>query len=159
MKKSLLIAGGFLVVILLGKWVSFYSDWLWFDNLHFSSIFLKVLLSKYGLGVATWLLLILFIYLSLNFTERLTRGDRPEVDINTDEKASPPISRKTLRPTMILVILFVSFVFTSIGAGKWDVVLRFFYQVPFGETDPIFNKDIGLYVFSLPFYSFISFKL
>jgi uncharacterized membrane protein (UPF0182 family) len=32
------------------------------------------------------------------------------------------------------------------------MVLRFMYGQPFGSSDPIFNKDIGFYVFSLPLY-------
>ena len=35
------------------------------------------------------------------------------------------------------------------------MLLRYLYQQPFGSTDPIFNRDIGFYLFSLPFYIFI----
>jgi hypothetical protein len=35
------------------------------------------------------------------------------------------------------------------------MVLRYLYQQPFGSTDPIFNRDIGFYLFSLPFYGFV----
>ena len=33
---------------------------------------------------------------------------------------------------------------------KWGLVLRFIYQVPYGQRDPLFGKDIGFYLFSLP---------
>jgi uncharacterized protein len=36
--------------------------------------------------------------------------------------------------------------------ANWDVLLRFVYQVPYGQTDPVFGKDIGFYLFSLPAY-------
>ena len=42
-----------------------------------------------------------------------------------------------------------------VAAGEvsnWDVFLRFFYQVPYGESDPLYGKDIGFYLFSLPAY-------
>ena len=39
-----------------------------------------------------------------------------------------------------------------IELSNWDVVLRFLYQVPYGESDPVFGKDIGFYLFSLPAY-------
>jgi len=35
------------------------------------------------------------------------------------------------------------------------MLLSFLNQQPFGTTDPIFNKDIGFYVFSLPFFMFV----
>jgi uncharacterized membrane protein (UPF0182 family) len=37
-------------------------------------------------------------------------------------------------------------------AGNWDVVLRFIRQAPYGQTDPLYEKDIGFYLFSLPAY-------
>jgi uncharacterized protein len=40
-----------------------------------------------------------------------------------------------------------------IAAGEtsnWDMVLRYLHQVPFGQRDPVFGKDIGFYLFSLP---------
>src|SRR5438132_1190746 len=36
--------------------------------------------------------------------------------------------------------------------SNWEVFLRFFYQVPYGESDPLYGKDIGFYLFSLPAY-------
>ena len=35
-------------------------------------------------------------------------------------------------------------------ASAWSVVLRMIYQTPFGITDPVFSRDIGFYVFTLP---------
>jgi uncharacterized membrane protein (UPF0182 family) len=35
---------------------------------------------------------------------------------------------------------------------NWDLFLRFFYQVPYGANDPVYIKDIGFYLFSLPAY-------
>src|SRR5215203_7477805 len=36
--------------------------------------------------------------------------------------------------------------------SNWDALLRFLYQRPYGERDPVFGKDIGFYLFSLPAY-------
>ena len=33
--------------------------------------------------------------------------------------------------------------------GKWELILRFIYQVPYGQDDPLFGKDIGFYLFLL----------
>ena len=37
-------------------------------------------------------------------------------------------------------------------AGKWGIFLQFLYHVPYGAEDPLYNKDIGFYLFSLPAY-------
>jgi hypothetical protein len=39
--------------------------------------------------------------------------------------------------------------------GNWQVVLEFFNGQPFGITDPVFSREIGFYVFSLPFLQFL----
>jgi uncharacterized protein len=42
-----------------------------------------------------------------------------------------------------------------VGWGEvhnWGVFLRFLYHVPYGANDPLYNKDIGFYLFSLPAY-------
>jgi uncharacterized protein len=40
-------------------------------------------------------------------------------------------------------------------AGNWGIFLQFLYQVPYGADDPLYNKDIGFYIFSLPAYILI----
>ena len=35
---------------------------------------------------------------------------------------------------------------------NWGILLRFIHQVPYGQSDPLYGKDIGFYLFSLPAY-------
>ena len=35
---------------------------------------------------------------------------------------------------------------------NWGVFLRFLYHVPYGANDPLYDKDIGFYLFALPAY-------
>jgi uncharacterized membrane protein (UPF0182 family) len=35
---------------------------------------------------------------------------------------------------------------------NWGVFLRFLYRVPYGANDPLYDKDIGFYLFALPAY-------
>ena len=36
--------------------------------------------------------------------------------------------------------------------NNWGVFLQFLYQVPYGASDPLYDNDIGFYLFSLPAY-------
>ena len=47
-----------------------------------------------------------------------------------------------------LLGLLIAFGETS----NWDMLLRFLYHVPYGQNDPLYDKDIGFYLFSLPAY-------
>ena len=55
--------------------------------------------------------------------------------------------------SLILAVALVLGLLIAMGeSGRWDLVLRFLYQAPYGRNDPLFDKDIGFYLFSLPVY-------
>jgi len=60
-----------------------------------------------------------------------------------------------LRLNVILGTILLSLIFGMVAQGNWEVVLRFFNGQPFGITDPVFLREIGFYVFSLPFFNFL----
>lgn len=56
------------------------------------------------------------------------------------------------------IVAGAGFLALLLGAGassQWSAVLRFWYRTPFGLTDPIFQRDVGFYVFELPIYRFV----
>ena len=54
---------------------------------------------------------------------------------------------------LILAVALVLGLLIALGeTGRWDLILRFIYQAPYGRNDPLFDKDIGFYLFSLPVY-------
>ncbi|MGH9198650.1 MAG: UPF0182 family protein, partial [Acidimicrobiia bacterium] len=64
--------------------------------------------------------------------------------------------REQLQPYVkwlrIGVAVFVGFS-AGVGAGAtWRTLLLYLNRVRFGETDPQFGKDVGFYVFELPFF-------
>ena len=149
--KKLMILLGVLVVILLGAVISIYPDWLWFMNLNFAPVFWTMLLGKLGLAAVIWLLIIIILSINLYAAQRF----HPVSAQRTSSTGELPIFGKNANALILVGILIVSFVIASRGSALWDMVLRYLYQQPFGSNDPVFNKDIGFYVFSLPFYMFV----
>jgi uncharacterized membrane protein (UPF0182 family) len=72
-----------------------------------------------------------------------------------DYVAQHGLSGRALNSLLIALILIASFYIASKGADQWNLLLRYLNQQPFGSTDPIFSRDIGFYLFSLPFYLFV----
>jgi len=157
MKKKVLIGFGLFILFLLWLVLSIYPDWLWFGNLRFSSVFWTMLLSKLGFGLGVWLVFILIISLNLYTASRLSPGGDQRMAFRADGGylAQLGLSGKSSTLLFIAFILLISVVIASKGSYQWDMFLRYLYQQPFGRTDPIFHRDIGFYVFSLPFYLFI----
>ncbi len=158
MNKRLIFAGlGLAAVLLLWSGISIYPDWLWFENLDFSPVFWTMLLSKFGFGLFVWFILIVIVILNLYAANRLnpgagSGGTQKAVDGWASQLG---LSGGTLKSLLIVFLLIFSFIIASKGSYQWDMLLRYLYQQPFGSTDPIFNRDIGFYLFSLPFYSFV----
>ncbi len=156
-KKFIIIGVGIIVVLLLWSGISIYPDYLWFENLGFSPVFWTMLLSKFGFGSLIWLLLILLISANLYAAKRLNPGEGRGLVLKAADGyvSQLGLSSRGLNSLLIAFILFLSFIVASKGSYQWDMVLRYLNQQPFGTTDPIFNKDIGFYLFSLPFYVYV----
>jgi uncharacterized membrane protein (UPF0182 family) len=156
-KKLIMIGVGIVVVLLLWSGISIYPDYLWFENLGFSPVFWTMLLSKFGFGSLIWLLLILLISVNLYAARRLNPGGGRGLVLKAADgyMSQLGLSGRGLNTLLIAFLLLLSFMVASKGSYQWDMVLRFLKQQPFGSSDPIFNKDMGFYIFSLPFYLFV----
>ena len=153
MGKSAIILGilATLVFILAGIIISIYPDWLWFGNLNFAPVFWTMALGKYGVAAVIWLLMLISLSLNLYAAQRLQGASEQKIT----EIAGMPVSGRSLTTLILAAILIVSFIIASKGSVQWNMVLSYLNQQPFGSTDPVFGKDIGFYVFALPFYLFV----
>ena len=111
------------------------TDYLWFDVLGFTQIFIISLRTKILLFVGA--ALIFFIFSAIN------------VWISSRNSKVIPFKIK-----LAIILLFSLFI--GIGmSSQWFTLLQYLNQTPFNLKDPIFLKDISFYIFSLPFFLFI----
>lgn len=149
---------------LLGLASDLLVDWLWFSSIGYLQIFLTSIGAKvvvfFAVLAATALPLWLNGWLAVRFARRQSTQVAPAA-VWQASGTPPPVLlalvRDRLRWSRIiaggggLLALFVA----ASEVGNWSVFLQFFYQVPFGADDPLYNKDIGFYLFSLPVYILI----
>jgi uncharacterized membrane protein (UPF0182 family) len=129
-----------------------YTNWLWFQQLGYQTVFTTTLGAKAFLGAAVGLITAALIWLNLKIALRLS----PETSvvgrrfmIEGQEIPAPDFS--ALAPKLAPFVALVIGAFAGLsGWGSWETYLRFRHQVPFGETDPIFGRDIAFYFFTLP---------
>jgi hypothetical protein len=60
-----------------------------------------------------------------------------------------------LRAIALLVCLLLGFLLSA----QWDKVLQYFHATSFHRTEPLFQRDISFYVFSLPIWELLAFWL
>jgi uncharacterized membrane protein (UPF0182 family) len=55
------------------------------------------------------------------------------------------------------IALLISLLLAFLLSARWVTVLQFFQATSFNSTDPLFNRDISFYVFSLPIWELLKF--
>jgi len=158
--KWIIIGIILLVAIIVGAVASIYIDLIWFKSVQYVTVFWKILLTK---GVVMLFFAAAFFILSfinLSFARRF--APEFQVEIGQDEFERPEIqlfkslqniqvNKKFVLWFSLIIALFMGFSESS----SWEKILIYLNRTSFGITDPIFNKDIGFYMFSLPFWEFV----
>ncbi len=128
-----------------------YTDWLWFDNLGFRGVFVKVLLTRITLFACGTAAMAVLLGVSLFIAHRFSRGEM--AGMLPDDILS--FISRSLTNISIGATVVLSIVFGGVVASNWEIFLRFFNSVPFGQIEPVFNQDASFYVFTLPVLSFL----
>jgi hypothetical protein len=148
------IAVGALVIgfsLFAGIW----TDKLWFSSLGYSEVFGKLIWTRVLLFSVFGGFMALVVGLNLFLAFRLRPMFRP----HSPEQANLERYREVVTPMRRLLLVGVSVIFgifAGVSAtGKWRTFLMWTNREDFGKADPYFGKDIGFYVFSLPWLHFL----
>jgi uncharacterized membrane protein (UPF0182 family) len=128
-----------------------YIDLLWFDGVGYRSVYATRLEARVYLFFGGALVFLAYFGANLFVAARLAL-QRPGANLSPQEAASV---RRIYMLALIAGTVFFAVVFGSIAAAHWDVVLRYLNRTPFGVDDPQFHRDVGFYVFTLPFLRFV----
>jgi uncharacterized membrane protein (UPF0182 family) len=145
-------------VVLLGLFaaleaVPFYADWLWFEEVGYAAVFLRVITLRGSLFLIVGLTSLLFIGVNVRGA---AYARPPDVFWELEEPLGLPsrvILEPLLRRVLIPVTIGVGILFGLAASTEWQTLLVYQHGPPFGGApDPIFQRDIGFYVFTLPLW-------
>ena len=129
-----------------------YTDLVWFGELSYSSVYMKILTTKIVLFIIGFSIFAVVCGASLYIAFRWSTGEYVV--------AVPLQIKNFLSKAFIIaslgVIILLGLLFGSSFASKWELFLKAANSVSFQTSDPVFNKDISFYIYSLPVYDFIS---
>lgn len=144
------------ILLVLGSvFVNLWTERLWYQSVDFESVFRKVLLTRATLFVVFALGAALFVGVNVWLAHRY----RPDpFGLRRDDPAARYRLALTplARPALIAVSVFVGFFGGIIGGSRWESYQLWRNGVPFGSKDPHFGKDIGFFVFDLPWLMFVA---
>lgn len=142
------------VVVVLGLLSSTIVKLLWMDAVGYGPVFWKILGTQAWLFVAGLIVAGGYFGANLYFLMKelpLIVRDDGEVSLGLPGGADVYLSRKRLRRLGVIVCGFFALLFATNMGALWDVYFRFAGSTPYGQTDPLFGKDLSLYLLELPF--------
>ncbi len=146
---GIIVAVVVLIVAFGGRALGFYVDWLWFGEVGFRSVFWTRVWAQLLLGLAAFAAFFVIVVVNLEIARRLAPSYRADEDGTLLEPRSPLV-RKWVGVGGVAVSAIAGLVAAVAASGAWQTFLVYFNQVSWGESDPIFGRDISFYVFSVP---------
>jgi uncharacterized membrane protein (UPF0182 family) len=147
-------------LILLGLIGDFLVDWMWFSAIGYSQVFWTTVAAKAAVFFAVFATTAVIAWTNARLALDLARRRRVSAGLGgkSATTAMPSNLFEFMRdrlPWPLAIAgsagLFALFVAWN-EVGNWSIILQFLYHVPYGAHDPLFDNDIGFYLFSLPAY-------
>ncbi|TML86181.1 MAG: hypothetical protein E6G06_21270, partial [Actinobacteria bacterium] len=148
----LVLVLGLVVLGFVGEIVPLYTDWLWFQEVGYTDVFLTTLGFRGSLFTVVAVVVLAFLYGNLTFAAHRAR---PDVLWELEDQLGLPgrvVIEPIIRRFLPFVLAFIAFTAGLRASARWETVLQYRNAVPFGTTDPLFNRDLGFFVFALPFW-------
>jgi uncharacterized membrane protein (UPF0182 family) len=153
---ALIVVAALFVLFLSANGVaSFYTDWLWFDHLGFGQVWSTVLGTRLLLALIFSVLFFVILWGNLYLADRVKpefRPDSPEEDLVERYHAVVGAQAGKVRFGVAALFGLIAGANTS---AQWQTWLLFRSGGDFGRVDPQFGRDVGFYVFRLPFWTFL----
>ncbi|MFB7610254.1 UPF0182 family membrane protein [Streptomyces gardneri] len=155
--RTLLMTLGVLAVLAMAfvMFAGFWTDWLWYRSVKYSSVFTTTLWTKIGLFSVFGLLMGLAVGLNIWLAYRL----RPPLSAMSLEQQSLDRYRMGVAPfkkwVLLAVTVLVGLIAGASASGQWRTWLMWVNGVKFGQKDPQFGLDVAFYAFDLPWYRFL----
>lgn len=151
------ILAAIILAFLMLRSISIYVEALWFDTLGYASVYWYTFRLKLALFLIFLLLTLLILRIAFWLLERAFAAsalERRTVVINNQTVSFAPAS--FLRPAVWIVSILISFITGLSMSGQWEQFALYLNQPATANADPIFQKPLGFYLFTLPVYQSIS---
>ena len=152
---------GVIVVVLLVGFLSLrnlavlWTDQMWFSSVGLSNVFSTLFFVKVGLGFTFGAIFFFIMWGNLLLTDRFGARD---LSFDPEDEVVRRF-QNVVRPYAKRVYAAIALVMGLIGGlnatGQWQKYLLFSHSQSFHKVDPVFHKDLGFYVFTVPFVSYV----
>ncbi len=131
-----------------------YTDYLWYDSVGRTDVWTGVVGIRIGLALTFTAAFAVLLWVNLLVADRLAPEVRPlgpeeDLLIHYHRFVAPRV-----RSIRITVAVLLGLIVGLPASAHWNEWILFRNGVDFGIDDPLHGRDIGFYVFRLPFLSY-----
>lgn len=155
--RALVVTAIVLVLLFLGlsTFAQVYTDRLWYHSGGYAEVFSTLLWTKTGLflvfGAVMGLVVGVNIYLAYRFRPFFRPSSPEQSGLDRYREVVTPIRTWLLLGSSAVIAMFAG----SSAIGEWRDFLMWRNGESFGRTDRWFKKDLGFYVFELPWLHYV----
>ncbi len=146
-----LILAALVVLGLLGGAVTLITDVMWFDALGRRDVLVTRLTAQIGLFVAGFFAMLVPALLSVWLARRIA----PQAPVRRLGGMEMPDASRLIAIALTGVAVLLALGSGAAWSGSWETVLLFVNGRGWGVEDPTLGRDVGFYVFDLPFWRFL----
>jgi uncharacterized protein len=151
----ILLVLALLVLGVAAQLIPLYTDWLWFHEVGYSQVFVTTLRLRGALFSAVAVGVAIFLWANLTFA---AHAAQPDVYWELEDQLGLPgrvVIEPLIRRFLPVVMALITLVAGARASSHWEISLGFLNRMPFGATDPLFGRDLGFFVFVLPFWRLV----
>lgn len=146
----LLVVAVAAVVLLVGRTATaLIVDHAWYDAMGVPTLFWERVLDTVLLQGGAWIVGSLFAFANLHAVRRTILAVAVPSRVANIELTAMVPGRRLLSATIILALLVGAVL--AIPLTNWETLALARHGIPFGEIEGIFDRDLGHYVYWLPF--------
>ena len=154
-RRYLLIGGGllaiFVIFALLGSVVNLITDVMWYDALERRDVLQTRLWAQVVLFAIGFVAMLVPALISPWLARRIA----PQAPVRQLGGIEMPDASRLIGVALAVVAVLLALGSGAAWSGNWETILLFINGDEWGVIDPTLGRDIGFYVFDLPFLRFL----
>src|SRR5262245_24284547 len=134
------------------------ADWLGYREVGFERVFVTMIVAQWVMGLVAGVSALVVLYTSSRVALRGVATRNLHIkDAQAWAQEGPKVLLERMATWLAPVVSLVIAVIAGLASSSyWRDLAMYFYRSPFGVTDPVFQRDIAYYVFTLPMLGNVS---
>jgi uncharacterized protein len=134
--------------------VRFYTDWLWFGEVGYQQVFTTIVRSEASLFTITFVVAVIWLVFNMRLALGSMREGRRIFTTQQGMEVALP-GRQQLRTITSGIAMILSGLVALYASSQWETWVTWQNAVPFAQQDAVLGRDVGFYVFTIPFLQLV----